>query len=287
MTGLIDQMIQATLLGGLYAIFALGLAITVGVLRFINVAHGDLIVAMSFLMLSLTQGLGMPAPLALIMLIPIGAAIGWLLQKGIFQRANSQNDLQLILITFGMSVVIQNGLLGVFGADSRKVTADGIELLSITLPGGFNVGVLPIVIFLIACLMIFALEQLLYRTGLGMRIRAIAEEPAAARLIGLKVPAVLAVAMTLVGATEAISGGLMSIWTNFDPASGSTRLLIAFEVVVLAGLGSFWGVLAGGIIIAVAQTLGGMVDSALQVLSGHIVFLILFLARPQGLFPKT
>ncbi|ATN36921.1 branched-chain amino acid ABC transporter permease (plasmid) [Rhizobium sp. ACO-34A] len=287
MTGIVDQILQATLLGGLYAMFALGLAISVGVLRFINVAHGDIIVLMSFLMLTLSQSLGIPVPLALALLIPAGGLFGWLLQRGILQRAASKNELQIILITFGLSTVIQNSLLEVYGADTRKVTAGGIELASLKLVDGLSVGVLPLIIFVIACLLILGLEQLLYRTNVGVRIRAVADDPAAARLVGLSVPAVFAVAMALVGITEAVSGGLMSIWTNFDPASGPTRLLIAFEVVVLAGLGSFWGVLAGGIIIAYAQTFGGMIDSALQVLGGHIVFLVLFLTRPQGLFPKA
>ncbi|WLS00671.1 branched-chain amino acid ABC transporter permease [Shinella sumterensis] len=286
MIGIIDQTLQATLLGGLYAMFALGLAISVGVLRFINVAHGDIIVLMSFLMLSLSQSLGIPVPLALVILIPAGAAFGWLLQRGILERAVSKNELQLILITFGLSTVIQNGLLEVYGADTRKVTAGGIELASLKLVDGLSIGVLPLLIFAVACLLIVGLEQILYKTNIGVRIRAVADDPTAARLVGLSVPAVFAIAMALVGVTEAISGGLMSIWTNFDPASGPTRLLIAFEVVVLAGLGSFWGVLAGGIIIAYAQTFGGMIDSAWQVLGGHIVFLVLFLTRPQGLFPK-
>ncbi|MGV0820329.1 branched-chain amino acid ABC transporter permease [Martelella sp. AMO21009] len=287
MTGLLDQIVQASLLGGLYAIFALGLAISVGVLKFINVAHGDLIVAMSFLMLTLTESLGLPAPVALAALIPIGAGIGWLLQFGLLQRAASQNELQIILITFGLSVILQNGLLTIYGADTRKVTAGGIELASIHLFGNINIGVLPLIIFATACLLIAGLEQLLYRTALGVKIRAIADAPEAAHLVGLKVAGLMATAMALVGITEAFSGGLMSIWTNFDPSSGSSRLLIAFEVVVLAGLGSFWGVLVGGIIIALAQTFGGMIDSAYQMLAGHVVFLILFLARPQGLFPKA
>jgi branched-chain amino acid transport system permease protein len=287
MTGIFEQLVQATLLGGLYAMFALGLAISVGVLRFVNVAHGDMIVLMSYLLLTLTTALGIPVLAAFALLIPIGAALGWALQRGILQRSSSQNEMQLILITFGLSVVIQNALLGLYGADTRKVTAGGIELASVQLGQGLNVGVLPLIIFVTACVMIAGLEQLLYRTGLGVRIRAIADDPDSARLVGLKVYAVMAAAMALMGVTTAISGGLISIWTNFDPASGPSRLLIAFEVVVLAGLGNFWGVLAGGIIIAMAQTFGGMVDSAFQTLAGHIVFLVLFIARPQGLFPKT
>jgi len=287
MIGIIDQILQAVLLGGLYALFALGLAISVGVLRFINVAHGDIIVMMSFLMLSLTQSLGLPTPVAFIALIPIGAAIGWVLQRTVLQRASSQNEMQIILITFGLSIIIQNVLLTTYGADTRKVLAGGIELQSITLMGGLNVGLLPLIILAVAVAVIFLLELLLYKTDIGVKIRAVAEEPNSARLVGLRVSGILALAMGLVGITQAISGGLMSIWTNFDPSAGPTRLLIAFEVVVLAGLGSFWGVLAGGIVIALAQTFGGMIDSAFQILGGHIVFLILFLTRPQGFFPKA
>lgn len=287
MIGIIDQILQAVLLGGLYALFALGLAISVGVLRFINVAHGDIIVMMSYLMLSLTQSLGLPTPIAFIALVPIGAGIGWLLQRTVLQRASTQNEMQIILITFGLSIIIQNVLLTTYGADTRKVLAGGIELQSISLVGELNIGLLPLIILAVAVAVIFLLELLLYRTDIGVKIRAVAEEPNSARLVGLRVSGILALAMGLVGITQAISGGLMSIWTNFDPSSGPTRLLIAFEVVVLAGLGSFWGVLAGGIVIALAQTFGGMIDSAFQVLGGHIVFLILFLARPQGFFPKT
>lgn len=286
MTGLVDQFLQALLLGGLYANYALGLAISVGVLRFINAAHGDMIVAMSFLMLTLTQALGLPVWLSMLLLLPVGAGANWLLQRAMLQRVADQNEMQVILVTFGLSIILQNVLLSLYGADTRKVLAGGLEMRSVEL-GGMHLGLLPLLIFATALGMIFALEQLLYRTDIGVKIRAIADEPASARLIGLRVPAVMAFAMALVGVTQAMSGGLMSIWTNFDPASGPTRLLIAFEVVVLAGLGSFWGVLAGGIIIALAQTFGGMIDSAYQILGGHIVFLILFLARPQGLFPKS
>lgn len=266
--------------------FALGLAVSVGVLRFINVAHGDLIVLISFIFLSLTETLGLPLWLSVPLLLPIGAFVGWALQRGLFQRAADHNEMQIILVTFGLSVVIQNALQGIYGADTQKVTAGGIELLSLRVTDTLNIGVLPLMVFVTAIAMIFALEQFLYRTRLGTMVRAIADDPASARLVGLSATKLFAVAMAVVGLTVAIAGGYMAIWTNFDPTSGPSRLLIAFEVVVLAGLGSFWGVLAGGIIIAGAQTIGASYDSAFQVLGGHIVFLLIFLFRPQGLFPK-
>ena len=287
MIGILDQTIQVILLGGLYAMFALGLAICVGILRFINIAHGDLIVLISFLFLSLAETFGVPIYLSALLLLPIGALIGFTLQKGLFQRAADNDEMQIILVTFGLSVVIQNALQGIYGADTRKVVGGGIEMSSFSVTDALNIGVLPLIIFICACILIFSLELFLYRTKVGIMIRAIADAPASARLVGLNAPVLSAIAMAIVGVTIAVSGGFMAIWTNFDPTSGPSRLLIAFEVVVLAGLGSFWGVLAGGIIIAAAQTIGASYDAAFQVLGGHVVFLLIFLLRPQGLFPKS
>jgi branched-chain amino acid transport system permease protein len=154
------------------------------------------------------------------------------------------------------------------------------------LGGGVNVGLLPLTIFLSAIAMVIVLDFVLYRTRLGARIRAVSDDVAAADLVGLPSARIYAVAMGIVGVTVAISAGFMSIWTNFDPTSGPSRLLVAFEAVVLGGLGSLWGTLLGGIIIGVAQAIGAQVDAAWQLLAGHLVFLAIFMLRPEGLFPK-
>jgi branched-chain amino acid transport system permease protein len=194
--------------------------------------------------------------------------------------------LPIILVTFGLSIIIQNGLQGVYGADTRKVLAGGIETATIHVGGDVNVGVLPLVIFLAAVAMVWALDRVLYGTRIGARIRAVSDDVAAADLIGLSSAHICAIAMGIVGVTVAISAGFMAVWTNFDPTSGPSRLLIAFEAVVLGGLGSLWGTLAGGILLGVAQVIGGQVDAAWQVLAGHLVFLAIFVIRPQGLFPR-
>jgi branched-chain amino acid transport system permease protein len=194
--------------------------------------------------------------------------------------------LPIILVTFGLSIIIQNGLLGTFGADTRKVAGGAIETATLVLGGGVNVGLLPLTIFLSAIAMVIVLDFVLYRTRLGARIRAVSDDVAAADLVGLPAARIYAVAMGIVGVTIAISAGFMSIWTNFDPTSGPSRLLIAFEAVVLGGLGSLWGTLVGGIIIGVAQIIGAQVDAAWQLLAGHLVFLAIFMLRPEGLFPK-
>jgi branched-chain amino acid transport system permease protein len=278
--------VQGILLGGLYAMFAMGLSLSVGVMRFVNIAHGDLIVLVSFLLLSLTTALGIGPLAAAAITLPVAFAGGWLLQRFLLQRVLGKGVLQIILVTFGLSIIIQNALQGAYGADTRKVWGGGIEAATITLTENIGIGVLPLVIFVSAIALALALDQMLYRTRIGARIRAVSDDVSAADLVGLPSARIYAIAMGIVGVTIAISAGFMAVWTNFDPTSGPSRLLIAFEAVVLGGLGSLWGTLVGGIVLGVAQTIGGQFDAAWQVLAGHIVFLVIFLIRPQGLFPK-
>jgi branched-chain amino acid transport system permease protein len=264
----------------------MGLSLSVGIMRFVNIAHGDLIVLVSFLILTLTTTLGLSPLLAVLVTVPITFLGGYLLQRLLLQRVLGKGVLPIILVTFGLSIIVQNGLLGTFGADTRKVAGGSFETATLVLGGGVNVGVLPLAIFLSAIAMVIVLDFVLYRTRLGARIRAVSDDVAAADLIGLPSARIYAVAMGIVGVTIAISAGFMSVWTNFDPTSGPSRLLVAFEAVVLGGLGSLWGTLIGGIIIGVAQAIGAQVDAAWQLLAGHIVFLVIFMIRPEGLFPK-
>ena len=283
----INQIVQGVLLGGLYAMFAMGLSLSIGVMQFVNIAHGDLIVLVSFLLLTLTSGLGLPPLAAAAVTLPIAFAGGFLLQRLLLQRVLGKGVLPIILVTFGLSIIIQNGLLSAYGADTRKVAGGAIETATIPIGGGVNIGVLPFIIFLSAIVLIFALDRLLYHTRLGARIRAVSDDVATANLIGLKSARIYAVAMGIVGATIAISAAFMSVWTNFDPSSGPSRLLVAFEAVVLGGLGSLWGTLIGGVALGVAQAIGAQFDAAWQILAGHILFLIVFVIRPQGLFPRN
>ena len=283
---LANQIIQGILLGGLYAMFALGLSLSVGIMRFVNIAHGDLIVLISFLLLTLTTKLGMPLPVATALVLPVAFAGGYLLQRLLLQRVLGQSVLAIVLVTFGLSVIIQNALQGIYGADTRLVQGGGIETETIQLTDSINIGVLPLAIFISAIAVVFGLDLLLYRTRLGARIRAVSDDVTSANLVGLRSAHIYALAMGVVGVTIALSASLMSVWTNFDPTSGPSRLLVAFEAVVLGGLGSLWGTLVGGIIVGVAQSIGAQVDAGWQLLAGHLVFLAVFLIRPQGLFPK-
>ena len=285
---MLNQIIQGILLGGLYAMFAVGLSLSVGVMRFVNIAHGDLIVLVSFLLLTLTTRFGIPVIAATAIVVPIAFAGGYLLQRLLLQRVLSRNNnvLAIVLVTFGLSVIIQYSLQGIYGADTRLVGGGGFETATIAVGGGINIGVLPLTIFLAAVALVSTLDLLLYRTRLGARIRAVSDDVGSANLIGLPSARIYALAMGIIGVSIAICAAFMSVWTNFDPTSGSSRLLIAFEAVVLGGLGSLWGTLAGGIIVGVAQSIGAHFDAGWQSLAGHLVFLAVFLMRPQGLFPK-
>jgi branched-chain amino acid transport system permease protein len=283
---LANQIIQGILIGGLYAMFALGLSLSVGVMRFVNIAHGDLIVLVSFLLLTLTTRLGIPLVAAALIVVPVAFIGGYLLQRLVLQRVLGQSVLSIVLVTFGLSVIIQNALQGIYGADTRLIPGGGIETATLHFGGGINVGVLSLVIFLSAVCLVLALDVLLYRTRLGARIRAVSDSVTSADMVGLRSAHIYAVAMGIVGITMVVCAAFMSVWTNFDPTSGPSRLLIAFEAVVLGGLGSLWGTLAGGIIVGVAQSIGAQFDAGWQLLAGHLVFLAVFLLRPQGLFPK-
>jgi branched-chain amino acid transport system permease protein len=282
----INQILQGILLGGLYTLFATGLSLSAGVMRFVNIAHGDFIVLTSFVLLLLTTTLGLNPVVATLLVLPVAFVFGFGLQRFLLQRVVGENVLLVILITFGLSIIIQNGLLEGFGADPQKISGGSLETATIGLGDGINVGVFQLVTFAAAVALVAVLDTVLYRSNVGAMIRAVSDDVAAADLIGLSSGRIYGVAMGISFVTIAIAAGFMSIWTNFDPASGGTRLLIAFEAIVLGGLGSLWGSLAGGIVLGIAQSVGAQFDIAWQMLAGHIVFLIVLAIRPQGLFPK-
>ncbi len=282
----INQLLQGVLLGGLYTLFAAGLSLSAGVMRFVNVAHGDFIVLCGFALLMLTVSWGLDPVTATIIILPVAFGVGYALQRFLLQRVVGKHGLLIILVTFGLSNIIQNGLLEAFGANTRKVGGGWIETATIPLGAGINVGVFSLLTFVSAVLIVVGLDLVLYRSGIGAKIRAVSDDVAAADLIGLSSARIYAVAMGISFVTIAIAAGFMSVWSNFAPSSGPSRLLIAFEVIVLGGLGSMWGSLAGGIVLGVAQTIGAQFDIAWQTLAGHIVFLLVLVVRPQGLFPK-
>jgi branched-chain amino acid transport system permease protein len=282
---LVNVILQGVMLGGLYALYAAGLALIFGVMRLVNLAHGDFIVLAAFVILALATSIGLPLPFALLIAFPFMFALGWGLQRLILNRTLNGDLLVPLLVTFGLSIIIQNGLLELFSADSRKLSLGPIETASLSL-GELTVGVVPLVAFLAAVAVMGALTWLFYRTTLGRTLRATSDSLAIVQLMGVDPRKVFAVAMGIAFAVMALAAFFMGVRANFDPSAGPARLLFAFEAVVIGGLGSFWGTLLGGVILGVAQTVGGTVNPAWQVLAGHLVFLAVVLVRPRGLWPK-
>jgi branched-chain amino acid transport system permease protein len=283
----LNVIIQGVLVGGLYAMFAAGLALIFGVMRLVNIAHGDLIVLAAYLALVATDALGINPLTAILIVAPVMGAIGYGLQRGLLNRTLGDDLLPPLLVTFGLSIIIQNGLLELFTADSRRLAAGAIEVESFPLVDGISIGVLPLLQFVAALAVIGSLQVLFYRTALGRAFRATSDDPAVAQLMGLDNRHVFALAMALSLAVVAVAGVLLAIRTNFDPAIGPARLIFGFEAVIIGGLGSLWGTFVGGVALGVAQAIGAHINPGWQVLAGHLAFLIILALRPEGLFPKV
>jgi branched-chain amino acid transport system permease protein len=282
----INVVVQGVLIGGLYAMFAAGLSLIFGVMRLVNIAHGDFIVLAAYMALVTGVALGLNPIAAAVIVAPAMAALGYVLQRLLLNRTLGDDLLPPLLVTFGLSVIIQNGLLELFTADSRRLQAGAIEVASIPLVPGISVGVLPLLQFAVAVAVIGGMQFVFYRTALGRAFRATSDDQAVAQLMGLDNRHVFALGMALSLAVVAIAGVLIAVRTNFDPAIGPARLIFGFEAVIIGGLGSLWGTLFGGILLGVAQGVGAHIDPGWQMLAGHLAFLIVLAARPEGLFPK-
>jgi branched-chain amino acid transport system permease protein len=282
----LDTIVQGVLLGGLYALFAAGLSLVFGIMRLVNLAHGDLIVAAAFLILILVSLLGLHPFLAAALAAPLMFAAGWVLQRFILNRTLGKDILPPLLVTFGLSVALQNALLEGFSADTRRIPGGALETASLNL-GVVTVGVLPLLTFLTAVAAIVVLNAIFYRTRLGRAFRATSDDPVTASLMGIRPQSVFAVATGLAMVVVTLAALYLGMRANFDPSIGPARLIYAFEAVIIGGLGSLWGTLAGGIIIGVAQTVGAAINPEWQILAGHVAFLVVLLIRPRGLFPRA
>ena len=281
-----DTIIEGVLLGGVYALFALGLSLIFGIMRLVNLAHGDLILLAAYLVLSVTTVLGVPLAAASLLIVVVMFAAGFALQRLVLERVLGDDILPPLLVTFGLSIVIQNGLLLGYGADSRRLQAGAFESSSVTLAPGLSIGLAPLAALLTAVAAVALLQLIFYRTSLGRAFRATADSPPIAQLMGINERNVYAIAVGLSVAVSVIAAITFGIRANFDPSIGPARLLYAFEAVIIGGLGSLWGTLAGGIVLGLAQTIGARINPEWQILAGHLTFLAVLMVRPRGLFPS-
>ena len=283
----VDTILQGLLLGGLYALFATGLSLIFGVMRIVNLAHGDLSILAAFLAVVAVESLGLNPFVALVLVAPLMAALGYGLQTLVLNRLLGQGILPPILVTFGLSIIIQNGLLEIFSADSRRLNPGGIETASVALGGQLAIGWLPLITLAVAVAILVGLQGLIGRLSVGRAFRATSDDQETAELMGIDNRRLYGLAMALSLGIVAVAGVFLGIRTTFTFASGPDRLLFAFEAVIIGGLGSLWGTLVGGAVLGVAQTVGAKLSPGWGILTGHLVFLAVLLLRPQGLFAKA
>jgi branched-chain amino acid transport system permease protein len=280
----VNAVVQGVLLGGLYALFACGLSLLFGVMRIINLAHGDLALLGTFGVFVIVDNLGWSPFVALLVVLPGAAVVGWALQRLMFDRAMQGGELAPLLATFGLSIVIGNLLLETFSADTHGLSAGAIETSAWRISDDLSIGALPALIFVVAVLLLSGLQLFLSYTSLGRKMRATADDPGTAELVGIDARRVYAIAAAIAMATAALAGAFFGMRSSFDPTLGPTQLIFAFEAVIIGGLGSLWGTLVGGIVLGIAQQIGAEIDPAWSILSGDIVFLAVLAFRQQGIF---
>ena len=281
----VNAIVQGILLGGLYALFACGLSLMFGVMSIVNLAHGDLAVLAAFLAYSVMSATPLGAFWAVVVVVPVFAAFGYGLQRGLFQRSLAISPLSTLLVTFGLSVVIQNLLLQIYSADTRALDIGSLVTEGLRINANISVSYLALITFGLAVVVIIALQLFLSRSRTGRIMRAASDDREAATLVGADSRHIYAVATAIAFATVALAGLMFAMRSSFDPSMGPSRLIFAFEAVVIGGLGSLWGTLLGGMVLGLAQTLGAQLDPTLLLLSGHIIFLAILAFRPQGLIP--
>ena len=283
----INTILQGVMLGGLYALFAMGLSLMFGVMRLTNVAHGDFIILTAFAAFAATASLGINLWIALLLLLPLAFVFGYGLQRGVLNGTLGNDPLPSLVVTFGLSIVIQNLLMEIFSADTRSISALGLETKSLQLAENVYVGILPLIIFLIAVAAAAAMQWLFGNTDIGCAFRATSDDKEAAQLMGLDHKHVYGLATAIAFVLIAIAGVLQGMRTTIAPTDGPGLLLYAFEAVIIGGMGSFWGTFSGAVILGVAQAIGFRIDPGWGILIGHLVFLAMLIVKPNGLFPKT
>ena len=284
---MIQILFQGVLLGGLYTLFALGQSLMFGVMRLTNTAQGDFIVLGAFAVIA---GIGITGGnpwLLTLAVLPVAFGFGYLLQRHVLNRTLGKDPLPSLVVTFGLAIVIQNLLLQSFSADPRAIETGGFNTLGWQLGADLSVGALPMLILSVALACTAALQWLFAHTALGRAFRAVSDDVEIASLMGLDARKVYALATAIAFVLIALAGALQAMRTTVSPADGPMLLLFAFEAVVMGGLGSFWGTLCGAMLLGITQQIGFRIAPGWGLWAGHLMFLVVLVLRPQGLFPKT
>lgn len=283
----LNAIIQGILLGGLYALLAAGLSLMFGVMRIVNLAHGVLAVVAAYIGLVFVQSFGVPPFVAIFIVVPIMALVGYALQWGLFNRALVRGGLAPLLVAFGLAVVLTQLLQEIFTADTRTIQIGSLATDSIRISDEISIGVFPLLTFIVGVSVIVAMQIFLSKAPLGRAMRATSDDVETVKLMGIDNRQVYALATALAIATVGLAGMFLGMRTQFSPTFGDAILIFAFEAVIIGGLGSLWGTLAGGLVLGVAQAVGAQINPSYGILIGNLVFLAILAFRPSGLLPKS
>ena len=284
MTDLLQPILNGILLGGLYAIIAIGLSTMFGIVKLVNLAHGDLMILSSFLSLVLATWIGVSPYLTILVVIPVMYFVGFFVQGFLINRVMGKELEPPLLVAFGLSIILQNLLLLVFTPDARSLMT---SLTVKTIPIGefLNIPVVYLVDFLVGLAVICCLYYFFQYTYLGRAIRAASDDGVAAQLMGINTKNIYAKAMGIAMMTAGVAGILIGTTFTFYPHTGPQYLIIAFGVIVIGGFGSMKGAFVGGLILALAQLLGAhFLGPGYQLFCGYVILLIVLALRPQGIF---
>ena len=282
----VNVLIQGILIGGFYALFACGLSLMFGVLKVINLAHGDMAVVAGYVAVFLTPHLHIPELWSFLVVVPLFGLIGYVLQRTLIQKSIDRDPFTTLLVTFGLSVVIENLLLEVYSANGQTVNIGSLVYKSWNPTSIVYISYVSLAVLAAAVVVLGALQLFLSKTRTGRLIRAVADDREAAQISGANYRHIFGIAAAIAFGTVALAGIAYGMMTQFAPTSGGVNLLFAFEAVVVGGIGSLWGTLVGGIALGVAQQLGAHFNPQYQVLAGNVLFLLVLAVRPQGLFGK-
>ncbi len=281
----VNAIIQGILIGGLYALFACGLSLMFGVMKVVNLAHGDLAIIGGYIAVGVIAVTHIPVLWSFVIVVPLMALLGYGLQRTVIQASLDRSILTTLLVTFGLSVVIENGLLEFINADSHSLgVGNAIITSSFSIGSQITIAYLLLLIFVVAVVVLLGLQYFLSASKYGRLIRAVADDKEAAQLSGVDYRHVFGIAAAIAFGTVALAGIAYGMYSQFSPTTGTdTILLFAFAAVVIGGLGSLWGTLVGGVVLGIAQEIGAQINQSDQLLAGYIVFLAVLALRPQGL----
>ncbi|WP_405867686.1 branched-chain amino acid ABC transporter permease [Streptomyces sp. NBC_01515] len=284
----VNAIAQGMLLGGIFAMAAAGLSLVFGVMRIANLAHGDLMILGGYVASVAAVHLGIPVPLTVLVSMAAVGGLGYLIQRTLLDRAMGLGEFAPLMVTFGISVIIPNVLVQFFSNDSQPLSIGALSTASIRVSGDLALGWFPLITVAAAVAVLAALHVFLYRTQPGRIVRATSDDRAVVRLMGVDNRKVYALTTVIAFATVALAGTLYTMRQGgVTPYEGQLTVLFAFETVIIGGLGSLWGTLAGGMVLGVAQSVGAQISPDLPLLAGHVVFLVILVFRPQGLFGRS